>query len=155
MKKAFTDLEQSKKLAEILPLESADMWWAERYKGHIGDNGEYVVAENPYYYLSLTKPSDTNYSQDVIHDIPCYSLAALIEVLPVDWWGYNEHYFLEISKMGDASKPNEVRYFRFRKEIDGANYDRITHISHSAENLVDACVNMIITLHDHKLLSIK
>ena len=25
--KAFTDLEQSKKLAKILPLESADMFW--------------------------------------------------------------------------------------------------------------------------------
>ena len=27
MIKSYTDLEQSKKLAKILPLESADMWW--------------------------------------------------------------------------------------------------------------------------------
>lgn len=149
--KSFTDTEQSKKLAEILPLESADMWWAERYAGQI-TNGEYIVAEKPVYYLSLVKPSDTNYSQDVIKDIPAWSLATLIDVLPRDWWGYNEHYFLEISKMGDASKPNKVCYYRFRKDTDGANYDRIAHISHSAENLVDACVNMIITLYEHKLL---
>lgn len=149
--KSFTDIEQSKKLAEILPIESADMWWAERYAGQI-TNGEYIVAEKPVYYLSLVKPSDTNYSQDVIKDIPAWSLAALINVLPADWWGYNEHYFLEISKQGDVSKPNKVCYYRFRKEIDGANYNRIPHISHSAENLIDACVNMIITLNEHKLL---
>ena len=29
--KAFTNLEQSKKLAEILPIESADMYWFNRH----------------------------------------------------------------------------------------------------------------------------
>ena len=33
--KAYTDVEQSKKLAEILPIESADLWWAERYAGRM------------------------------------------------------------------------------------------------------------------------
>ena len=31
--KSFTDLEQSKKLAEILPLETADMCWCLAVKG--------------------------------------------------------------------------------------------------------------------------
>lgn len=131
--KSFTDLEQSKKLAVILPLESADMRWY--YKYNDGDKPQLSICNDSRYY------------------IPCWSLAALINILPADWWGYNEHYFLEISKMGDASKPNEVRYYRHRKDIDGANYSRITHISHTAENLIDACVNMIITLYEHKLLN--
>lgn len=131
--KSFTDLEQSKKLAVILPLESADMRWY--YKYNDGDKPQLSICNDSRYY------------------IPCWSLAALINILPADWWGYNEHYFLEISKMGDASKPNEVRYYRHRKDIDGANYSRITHISHTTENLIDACVNMIITLHEHKLLN--
>lgn len=80
--KAYTSIEQSKKLAEILPLESADMWWAERYAGRVTENGQYVVAEKPYYYPSLVKPSDINYSQDTIKDIPVWSLAALLGVLP-------------------------------------------------------------------------
>lgn len=131
--KAYTDLEQSKKLAEILPIESADMRWY--YKYNDGDKPQLSICNDSRYY------------------IPCWSLAALIDVLPVDLWGYNDHYFLEISKNGDNSKPNKVCYYRFRKEIDGADYDRIPHISHSAENLIDACVNMIITLYEHKLLN--
>lgn len=133
--KAFTDIDQSKKLAKILPPESADMFWL-------------VVGDTPRVHV-LTD-SLSNYSK--WENYPCWSLASLINVLPADWWGYNEHYFLEISKMGDASKPNKVCYYRFRKEIDGADYDRIPHISHTAENLIDACVNMIITLYEHKLL---
>ena len=79
--KSFTDIEQSKKLAEILPIESADMWWAERYEGHTTMDFQYVIEETPYYYLSLKKPSIDNYSQDVINDIPCWSLAALLNIL--------------------------------------------------------------------------
>lgn len=136
--KSFTDIEQSKKLAEILPIKSADMGYIPSAEDD--DGNTLYTAE---------------YKSEFIFDedcIPCWSLAALINILPADWWGYNEHYFLEISKNGDNSKPNKVCYYRFRKEIDGANYDRIPHISHSAENLIDACVNMIITLHEHKLL---
>lgn len=31
--KAYTDIEQSKKLAEILPIETADAWWADDKEG--------------------------------------------------------------------------------------------------------------------------
>ena len=135
--KAFTDLEQSKKLIKILPLESADMGYIPSAED---DDG------NTLYTADFK--SEFIFDEDCT---PCWSLAALIDILPVDLCGYNDHYFLEISKMGDASKPNEVRYYRHRKDIDWANYSRITHISHTSENLVDACVNMIITLHEHKL----
>ena len=61
--KSYTDLEQSKKLAEILPLESADnyySWHDERY---------YVVnKECPYPYSLKEK-------------IPCWSLAALLDII--------------------------------------------------------------------------
>ena len=80
--KSYTDLEQSKKLVEILPIESVDIWWAERYKGRVTENGQYIVDEEPYYYLSLTNPSENNWSQDQIKDIPCWSLAALLNIIP-------------------------------------------------------------------------
>ena len=42
--KGYTDLEQSKKLAEILPLESADMWYSyygnSKYNPTIAYKGE-------------------------------------------------------------------------------------------------------------------
>ena len=62
--KSFTSLEQSKKLAEILPLESADNYYAwhdERY---------YVVNKDCPYPFSLKEK------------IPCWSLAALLGVFP-------------------------------------------------------------------------
>lgn len=57
--KSYTDLEQSKKLAEILPLESADMVWA--------NDVDVIVV-----------PYDMVTRENVLHDfVPCWSLAAL------------------------------------------------------------------------------
>lgn len=61
--KGFTDLDQSRKLAEFLPLESADMVWAT-------DNDVIVV------------PYDVVARENVLHDfVPCWSLTALMDVL--------------------------------------------------------------------------
>ena len=124
--KAYTDLEQSKKLAEILPLETADMWLAERYAGHATMDYQYVVEETPYYYLSLKKPSIDNYSQDTIKDIPCWSLTALLDVIP--------------SVSLDSS---DDHHYRLRcKE----------RFSEWHDNPIDACVAMIEKLNELKLL---
>ena len=61
--KAYTDWSQSKKLAEILPLESADMY-------RVFENN----AETRVYY---GKPSTAYFVCE-----PCWSLAALFGVLP-------------------------------------------------------------------------
>lgn len=64
--KSYTDLEQSKKLAEILPLESADGWWTA------------LNWQETEYYIEV--------KQDGIDKpkkyIPCWSLAALLEIIP-------------------------------------------------------------------------
>lgn len=66
--KSFTSLEQSKKLAEILPLESADMWWA--WYSSPFDNGHYDD------FPMFCKPiCNTDKS------VPCWSFAALLSVL--------------------------------------------------------------------------
>ena len=105
--KAYTDLEQSKKLAEILPIESADMWWAERYRGHTTKDYQFIVDDTPYYYLSLTKPSDGNYSLDTIKDIPCWSLAALFSLIK-DKCGYFEFVYLKRTYDGRANPLDDV-----------------------------------------------
>ena len=127
--KAYTDLEQSKKLAEILPTESADMWWAERYKGAVMPDGQYVVEENAIYYLSLTNPSNSNNSQDVIKAIPCWSLAALFEVLPKI---YNCKPMIDLEEIS-------IQY-------DGVDLYII------GEDLVDTCYEMILKLHESNKL---
>ena len=129
--KSYTDLGQSRKLAEFLPLESADMYW----------DYDHSIYTGKYKYYPMVMDGH----------IPCWSLAALLEILPIDFVQY-KRYFLEVSKMGDASKPYEVRYYRFREDWEGADYGRITHISYTADNLIDACVAMIEWLHEQKLL---
>ena len=62
--KSYTDLEQSKKLAEILPLESADM----HYVLTDSDQETYSPGLEKYY--------------GVLPSIPCWSLAALLGVIP-------------------------------------------------------------------------
>ncbi len=61
--KSYTDISQSKKLAKILPIESADMRYAP-----FGDTHPWVWEEE---VKLLEKDS-----------VPCWSLAALLGVLP-------------------------------------------------------------------------
>lgn len=83
MSKICTNISQSKKFIELgIDVNTADMWWAERYKGYTTMDYKYIIDDTPYYYLSLTKPSNDNYSQDTINDIPAWSLTALISILP-------------------------------------------------------------------------
>ena len=71
--KTFTDIEQSKKLAEILPLESADMHFS---TWTIVEGGEFIVSQNQG---STIKSLQEDYGAQII---PCWSLAALLDILP-------------------------------------------------------------------------
>ena len=62
--KSFTDLQQSKKLAEILPIESADMHYV------------LVDSEKDLYSAGLDKYIG------ILPHYPAWSLAALLSVLP-------------------------------------------------------------------------
>ena len=126
--KSYTDLEQSRKLAEILPLESADMYW----KNGISD--KYIQCFTPF----VSDEYRTNVDYD--YDVPCWSLAALLGVLPIIIKGKdNANPF--IAKTPD----NEyyVVYATLTKEIDSSGiYD----------NPIDACYEMIIKLYGLKML---
>ena len=62
--KSYTDIEQSKKLAEILPLESADM----HYSKHSFEN----------YYIPIPIIGKCS---EIHNQIPCWSVAALLEII--------------------------------------------------------------------------
>ena len=130
--KSYTDIKQSKKLTEILPVESADMWWSKNFiyynpTAAIGISAEY---SNVYTY---------KFGED---DIPCWSLAALLDQLEdviVDENGYN--YQLQIIKEG-------VQYYLVYDGMDYAAY----YDTSLFDNLVDACVEMILKLHEQKII---
>ena len=73
--KSFTSIEQSKKLAEILPLESADMY----YPWYIEEDGDTIESGH-----RLTTPNVCEFTTHKINKmtLPCWSLAALLGVLP-------------------------------------------------------------------------
>lgn len=114
--KAYTDLEQSKKLAEILTIESADMYYT------LIDQGLYLEVKQGI------EPSKD--------DIPCWSLAALLDVLP--------------NKLQIALAINDFQGDRKEKyAIGSVEHDKYDCF---ADNSVDACYEMIIKLHEQNLL---
>ena len=71
--KSYTDLEQSKELSKILPLESADMHYAKDFDGSwFVDLAEYASVKIPKYVDNIEE-----------HLLPCWPLASLLAVLPV------------------------------------------------------------------------
>ena len=126
--RSYTTIEQSKVLAEILPLESADMFWL-------------VLGNTPRVHV-LTEPL-SNYSQ--WESYPCWSLAALLDLLP-----NNEHIETTISRGGW-----KIDTFEYVPNIWWCEYENTenqTKFNISADNPIDACYEMIIKLDEQKLL---
>lgn len=112
--KYYTDIEQSNILAEILPIERADMYYTrdslENYYCHIPLIGKYSA----------------------IHDqIPCWSLAALLSVIP-NYKLSSEHNY-HTCTAGTSFGDETVGWFY---------------------SPVDACVAMIEKLHNLKMLKL-
>ena len=122
--KSYTDLEQSKKLAEILPPESADLEYMFLKK----DNS--MVTEIPFFKYESTDP-DYYYNY-----VPAWSLAALISMLP-KYIKYNGNkYYLRFIK-------DYVEYIN----NDVSNSGRYLLYATGNEFLVDACYEMILKLN--------
>lgn len=129
--KAYTDLSQSKKLAEILPIVSADMWYS--YYGHPGYNSV-IAYKGEQWFLCQIRNS--------FNDIPCWSLAALLDFLESEIDGENgETYKLNIEKDGTWW---EIWY----EEYNDENPIEPT----SSEELIDVCYKMILKLKERKLI---
>ena len=119
--KAFTDIEQSKILAEILPIESADMF--------------YTSLNRDYPWIWIDKHLME------VDDIPCWSLAALLEIVPKCIEGLNR---LRIDL-------DNVDFSIWYDDLNGYGVnDKLPDIT--LKEPVDACVEMILMLHKEGLL---
>ena len=132
--KSYTDIEQSKKLAEILPMGSADQTW-ERI-AIAGANLD--VPEEMEYWHNGNTPCILNSKIGV----PCWSLAALLNQLEdVICDEDGNEYQLRIIKEG-------VQYYLvYEGMYNDASYDTPLF-----DDLVDACVEMILKLHEENLI---
>ena len=122
--KSYTDISQSKKLEEILPLKSADMW----------------------YWEWPTAPKYNNYEHPMFHkgndivNVPCWSLTALLDVLPKHIKDYNV-LRIDIGEKDFSMWYDEIGF--------GVNSD-LPDIT--MEEPIDACYEMILKLHELKML---
>lgn len=113
--KSYTDIEQSKKLAEFLPIESADMCFY--YKDDIPQLVPFSKHNNRFY-------------------IPCWSLTALLEVLPKNIGRYTKSLYWF----------DEAWHCEYEDEDSEGLYGA------SADEPIDACYKMILELHELNLL---
>lgn len=130
--KSYTDLEQSKKLAEILPIESADMYWM---NGKL-DNVKHLPIPN-----IIGNAHDEPLWNDF--DVPCWSLAALLEQIPYELCDDDGNsLYLQIYKEDDAY---QLVYEDTYGDFESIETDRYEHF-------VDACYEMILKLNELNLL---
>lgn len=128
--KAFTDIEQSKKLAEILPLESADMYYFT------------IIRDYPYSQgknKAIAKIMDGSFSSD--YDTPAWSLAALLQIIPKDIEGLNR-LRIDIDNVDFSIWYDDLKGY-------GVN-DKLPDIT--LKEPIDACYEMVLKLHESKLL---
>lgn len=110
--KTFTDFNQSKILAKFLPVESADL---------------YYLAKDDRGTEFFSNPSvKDGVCEDI--DVPCWSLAALLCVLP---------------------KLHKLRHSEYGYYCSLANYKYVTE---AYNNPIDACYEMIVKLNKHNLI---
>ena len=132
--KSYTDIEQSKTLVNILSLESADAKYGYiapyEYSDRMYDEG---YDEIPYPIAFIKKDYSNFFVEEYDDELPCWSLAALLNVLPNG---------SDIIKE-EADTENE----RYMCTV-GINDDIISTF---ANNPVDVCVEMILKLNNLKL----
>ena len=137
--KAYTDLKQSKRLAEILSHKTANNTYERVVISgcnlDIPEEQQYIHRDIPFTYFSGV-------------GVPCWSLAALLSVLPT--------YLFEFDRGIDLNVYPNLNGRGWHCSympncIENMKTDKFKLIT-SGDSLVDACVTMIESLHELKIL---
>ena len=131
--KSYSDLQQSKVLSKILPLESADMYYSHEFVNSAGD----------YYRLNIASEGYFDDEESLGSDIPAWSLAALFNVIPQEI--FDGEYIINITEGCDN------RWVLTYDHYENRNHSYFG-LATGADNLVDACYEMILKLHELNLL---
>ena len=124
MNKICTSIEQSKKLMELgIDVKTADMWW-NFYSVTTDDTTPQII------HLDTPWVGSFNWANKP-DNIPAWSLAALLEVL---------------------NFPSLIQEKENQWEVCVFDHDNDGYIEKTASNSVDACYEMIIKLHELKML---
>ena len=125
--KSYTDLQQSKKLAEILPLETADM--------------HHFIHEVDTVGFGYEKNAEEFYSKIKFEYIPCWSLAALLNIL------HSKVRDIPSLSGGGYKDGKYISDWCLDYEFENGDYQKTF-----ADNPIDACVAMVEKLKELNLL---
>lgn len=142
--KSYTDISQSKKLAQILPVESADMYYkyvlpkSDRiiHTPEIGNPINSLKWYNEGYTLLMSKREPITLSE---YCIPCWSLATLL--------GVTRNYCTRFELTLRTNK----KYNLFAMG-DNFVYRGFNEYPDGIDNPIDVCVALIEKMHELKLL---
>ena len=150
--KTYSDLQQSKKLAEILPLESADMMYSPPMLTHFKNYGDADKEQELLDYMVINVRHNIINSSEFDEpipirkgDFPAWSLAALLSVLPSRLFDSTPKR-KELYLLPDLDK-SYCFYRQFAVKTKGGIY-----LLTEGECLVDACCEMILKLNELNLL---
>lgn len=133
MNKICTSIEQSKQLAEILPLKSADMYYEEVCNLPKAIVGNYILHNQCMEDKDYKKLSNPVLS-------PAWSLAALFDILPK---------YIGGSRLRIDMSENDFNLWF--EDLSSGTVDEILP-DITKENPIDTCYEMILELHRQKLL---
>ena len=138
--KSYTNLEQSKKLAEILPNESADMYYHNRVD--IPDN--------------FPLPIEWKHGNPLLsQEIPCWSLAALMSLLPSEFTEKGEYsettYEIDIRKyaLTDDVDIYQIAYGNYKFYEDGSSSWKDMINTGEKEERLYAAYQMVVWLKEN------
>ena len=129
--KSYTDIEQSKVLSKILPIESADMAYI-----------KHSSSDNPTWEFNEDVPpmilGNVLINELTVEGLPCWSLDALLNILP-DTITSNDGIAFKLNiKKNIIEYSNPSLYLIYKASI--------------ADNLIDACYEMIVKFKENNLL---
>lgn len=122
--KSFTDVPQSKTLSTILPVETADTYWWSTSLRH---------------YIEAMDDGDFNEKEGHVR---AWSLAALLNYL-------RDINFFPNIEADEDSVTMSIDYF---EDEDAMLLTPMHNITTKAETFIDACYELILKLHDLKIL---
>lgn len=130
--KSFTDISQSRKLAEFLSLEHADMIW--------------VLTNPDLPMIKAIAYEDSDKNNKYYEILPAWSLSSLLGVLPFHLIVNNQRYAFSMHK--GLNKDGETYVFKYNV----FNTDICLYSTDYYNNPIDACVDMVEKLHELNLL---
>ena len=128
--KSYTNIEQSKKLAKILPIESADMTWEQVTK----DLAEDFTWKPTIGLNEGIKGNLFSYRNGYIS--PCWSLTALLDIIPNNQGRYTKSLY----------------WFDDAWHCEYVDEDGVGILGTSADNAIDACYELVLKLRERKVL---